>query len=240
MKRFLKQARKKLIAWIGPSLAYWTIRFLGLTMRLEEVNSEIPRTFLKNGTLAIGAFWHGRLLMMPCLQKMHPEYGEKGRKMSFLVSPHRDGQIIGKAVQRFGLRAILGSTTRRGYLAIQGMLKATKEGCDLLIVPDGPRGPRCQVQSGVVELAKLTARPVVPLSFSASRKKILNTWDRFLLPYPFSRGVFIWGEPIDVDPHGDRAHLEEKRLLLEKKLNELTERADRYYDASASSSDAKR
>jgi hypothetical protein len=83
---------------------------------------------------------------------------------------------------------------------------------------------------GVIELAKLTKRSIVPLSFSASKKKIFRTWDRFVLPYPFSKGVFIWGEPVHVDSDGDQAELEEKRLLLEKRLNELTEQADHYFD----------
>jgi len=90
------------------------------------------------------------------------------------------------------------------------------------------------VQIGVVELARLTGRPVIPITFSASRKRIFNSWDRFLLPYPFSKGVFIYGEPVAVDLHGDRDHLEEKRLLLEKRLNDLTERADHYFDEPSS------
>ncbi len=124
-------------------------------------------------------------------------------------------------------------------MAIQQMLKATKEGYDLIIVPDGPKGPRCRVQNGVIELAKLTGRPVVPISFGASRKKIFKTWDHFLLPYPFSKGVFVWGEPVCVDPDGDRAHLEEKRVLLEKRLNELTQEADEYFSRSRPSAETK-
>ncbi len=225
--RFLKTLRKKMVASWGPSLAYWTIRILGSTMRFIEVNSEIPRSFMESRTLAIGAFWHGRLLMMPCLESIHQN---SGRKMSFLVSSHRDGQVIGKAVERFGHRAILGSSTRRGLSAFHQMLKAQEEGYDVIVVPDGPKGPRHQVQIGIMELAKLTGSPIVPLSFSASKRKIFNTWDRFLLPYPFSKGVFIWGEPIRVDADGDRDHLEEKRLLLEQRLNQLTEMADRYFE----------
>jgi lysophospholipid acyltransferase (LPLAT)-like uncharacterized protein len=114
------------------------------------------------------------------------------------------------------------------------MLRANRDGSDIALVPDGPRGPRCQVQIGVIELAKLTGRPVVPLTFSASRRKIFNTWDRFLLPYPFSRGVFIWGEPVHVDSNGDRAHMEERRALLETRLNELTQKADHYFDENNS------
>jgi lysophospholipid acyltransferase (LPLAT)-like uncharacterized protein len=218
----LKILRKKLVGTLGPWLAYWTIKILGSTMRFEEVNPEVPKSFLEKEVLAIGAFWHGRLLMMPWIHK--------GRELSFLVSPHRDGQIVGKAAQRFGHHAILGSTTRGGVLAIKQLLKAHQLGHDLLIVPDGPRGPRYRVQIGIMELAKLTERPIVPLTFSASRRKIFNTWDHFLLPYPFSKGVFIWGKPVYVDRHGNRAHLEEKRALLEKRLNDLTEMADHYFD----------
>jgi hypothetical protein len=189
-------------------------------MRLVELHPEIPRSFWEKGIPAIGALWHGRLLMMPIIYK--------GKKLSFLVSTHRDGQVMGKALKRFGFHAILGSTTRKSFSGFKQMVKA--HGSDIGIVPDGPRGPRQKVQIGVIELARLTGRPIVPITFNASKRKIFNTWDRFLLPYPFSRGVFIWGEPIVVNPNGNRAHLEEKRLLLERKLNELTEEADRYFD----------
>jgi lysophospholipid acyltransferase (LPLAT)-like uncharacterized protein len=217
-----KTLRKKCVSWVGPGLAYWTIKTLGRTMSFEDVNSEIPTFFLGKGKPVICAFWHGRLLMMP--------FASKGRKLGFLVSPHRDGQVVGKALQRFGFHAILGSTTRKGLTAFKNMLKALQDGYDIALTPDGPRGPRYHVQAGVIELARLTGKPVIPLTFSASRKKVFNTWDRFLLPYPFSKGVFIWGEPVHIDPHGDRDHLEDRRALLEKRLNELTERADHYFD----------
>jgi lysophospholipid acyltransferase (LPLAT)-like uncharacterized protein len=218
----LRTLRKKLVAALGPWLAYWTIRILGFTMRMEQVHPEVPTFFRERGIPAIGAFWHGRLLMMP--------FAYRGKNLSFLVSPHRDGQIVGKALKRFGFRPILGSTHRKGFSAFREMVKAQRDGSDIAVVPDGPRGPRCHAQIGVIELAKLTERPVIPFTFSASKRKILKTWDRFLIPYPFSRGVFVWGEAIHVDPKGDRDHLEERRLLLEKRLNDLTEEADRYFE----------
>ena len=219
---FLKTLKKKLVISLGPWLAYWAIMILGRTMQFEEINPEIPRRFWEKRIPAIGAFWHGRLLMMPIVYK--------GKKLSFLVSPHRDGQVVGKALERFGFHAILGSTTRKGFFGFKQMVKA--HGSDIAIVPDGPRGPCHRVQIGVIELAKLTGRAVVPLTFSASKRKIFDSWDRFLLPYPFSKGVFMWGEPIEVDQHGDRAHLEEKRILLENRLNELTEQADQFFNKS--------
>jgi lysophospholipid acyltransferase (LPLAT)-like uncharacterized protein len=219
---FFKSLKKKLVAWWGPSLAYWVIKLLGWTMRLEEVHPEIPRSFWEKEIPSLTAFWHGRLLMMPLI------YG--GKKLSVLVSPHRDGQIVGKVLQRFGFGTIPGSTYRKGFSAFKQMIKAHQNGSDIGIVPDGPRGPRQQVQLGVIELAKRVKKPIVPVSFGTSKGIFFNTWDRFLLPYPFSKGVFIWGEPVYVDPRGDRDHLEEKRGLLEKRLNELTDQADHYFD----------
>ncbi len=216
----LKTLKKRFVSGFGPWGAYWIIKILARTMQFEEIHPEIPRRFWEKGVPAIGAFWHGRLFMMPVVYK--------GRKLSFLVSPHRDGQVVGKALKRFGFHPILGSTRRKGFSGFKQMVKA--HGSDIAIVPDGPRGPRHQVQIGVIELARLTGRAIVPLTFSASKRKIFNTWDQCLLPYPFSKGVFIWGEPVEVDEYGDRAHLEEKRILLERRLNELTEQADHYFE----------
>ncbi len=218
----LKSIKKKLVNWFGPWLGYWVIRILGRTMRFEVVNPEVQKSFLERGIPYIGAFWHGRLLMMP--------FGYEGKKLSFLVSPHRDGLIIGKALKQFGFNPIFGSSTRGGSSALTAMVEAIQNGSDMAIVPDGPRGPRQKLQFGVIELARRTGNPILPLSFSASKKRIFKTWDRFLLPYPFSKGVFIWGDPIYVDRDGDRDYLEEMRRFVERRLNELTEEADRYFN----------
>jgi hypothetical protein len=218
----LKSLKKQLVSWLGPWLAYWVIRVLGWTMRFEVVNPEIQKSFVEQGIPYIGAFWHDRLLMMPL------EY--RGKKLSFLVSPHRDGLIVGKALKKFGLHPIFGSSGRRSSSALKEMIRAIRNGSDMAIVPDGPRGPRHRLQAGVIELARLTGKPILPLTFSASKKKIFKTWDRFFLPYPFSKGIFIWGEPIYVDRNADRDALEEKRLFVERRLNEITEEADRHFN----------
>ena len=220
---FPKTLRKKLVSWLGPWLAYWATQILGWTVHVEVINPDVPRSFWERGIPVIFVFWHGRLLMMP--------FANKVKKVSFLVSPHRDGQVVGRALKQFGLHPILGSTTRKGFSGFKNMIKALQNGSNVALVPDGPRGPRYKVQMGVIELSRLTGKPIVPITFGASKKIFLNTWDRFLLPYPFSKGVFIWGEPIQVDPNSDHAHLEAKRLLLERSLNELTERADHYFDS---------
>lgn len=110
------------------------------------------------------------------------------------------------------------------------MLKASREGYDIAITPDGPRGPRYHVQNGIIELARRTGMAIIPLTFSSSRKKLFRSWDRFLFPYPFSRGVFIWGEPVFVPRQMNGREFESKRLLLERRLREITDRADRYFE----------
>lgn len=211
-----------MVAWLGPWLAYWTMKILGRTVRFEVINPEIPKSFWERGIPFLLVFWHGRLLMI-----LH---SYEGKKVGFLASPHRDGQVVGKALQRFGFHMILGSTNRKGFSAFKKIFKALQNGSDVAVTPDGPRGPRYKAQIGVIELSRLTGSSIVPVTFGASKKIIFKTWDRFLLPYPFSKGVFIWGEPIQVNPNGDRAHVEEKRVLLENRLNEITEQADHYFE----------
>jgi len=205
---------------LGPGAAFFLIKCLQWTMRIEELNGERIRSAWQRGENVIGAFWHGRLLMTPLV------YGGHGLKI--LISRHRDGELISRTVHHFGLETVRGSSTRGGIAGIKGLARALREGYDVAIAPDGPRGPRCKVQPGVMQLAKLSGLPVFPFTFSASPRKVLHTWDRFIIPYPFSRGVFVFGEPISIDHAASEEEVKAKTLLLEKRLQEITEVADRY------------
>jgi lysophospholipid acyltransferase (LPLAT)-like uncharacterized protein len=189
-------------------------------MRIEELNGECIRGIWAQGGNVIGAFWHGRLLMTPLV------YGGPGLKI--LISRHRDGELITRTVRHFGLETVRGSSTRGGIAGIKGLARALQEGYDVAIAPDGPRGPRCKVQPGVIQLARITGFPVFPFTFSASPRKVLHSWDRFIIPYPFSRGVFVFGEPISIDHAAGEEEVKAKTLLLEKRLQDITEVADRY------------
>jgi lysophospholipid acyltransferase (LPLAT)-like uncharacterized protein len=221
-ERVLKRLLDSIILAIGPPLAFGIIKLLSWTMRIETINGQVYDDRHRRGEPSIGAFWHGRLLMMPS--------GYQGKKLSILISLHHDGELISRTVKYFGFRSIRGSTTRGGFSAIREMLKSYKEGYDIAITPDGPRGPRYRVQNGIIELARRSGMAIIPVTFNASRKKIFDSWDRFLLPYPFSRGVFIWGEPLLVPRQMDGHAFERKRLLLEKRLREITEQADRHFE----------
>jgi lysophospholipid acyltransferase (LPLAT)-like uncharacterized protein len=218
----LKKFINTLILAIVPPLAYLVIKLLSWSIRIEEINGHLQDEDRRTRQHAIFAFWHGRLLMMLT--------GYRGKRGAILISLHQDGELISRTAKYFGFKSIRGSTTRGGFSGMREMLRAYQDRYDIGITPDGPRGPRYRVQNGIIELARRTGMSIIPLTFNASRKKIFRSWDRFLLPYPFSRGVFICGKPLFVPRHLDGDALEQKRLLLERRLREITDQADRYFE----------
>ncbi len=212
---------EKILLQLVPRLYSLVLRLLALTIRRKVLFPEHPRYFWDRGQPIIIAFWHQRLLMMPFL----PHQG----KVGMLISQHRDGEFIARAVKFFGIDSIRGSTTRGALSGLRGMIRFYRRGANIAITPDGPQGPRHVVQVGVMELARQTGAPILPVTYAASRKKMFASWDHFILPFPFGRVVFIWGKPIFVDRDTDKEGLEEKRLLLEDSLNRITEEADRMF-----------
>ena len=107
------------------------------------------------------------------------------------------------------------------------MLQILKAGGHVAITPDGPKGPVRRVKAGVIELSRLSGMPILPVAFGASPAIRLQSWDRFLVPYPFARGVFVWGEPLRVPADPDRSATEAFQSILAARLNALTDEADR-------------
>jgi hypothetical protein len=169
----------------------------------------------------IYAVWHGRILMLPYL------YG-RSHRIHALTSRSRDGEILSRFVQGFGIRVVRGSSSRGGNRALLTLARLVREeDAEILVVPDGPRGPRHVAQPGAVLLAKLTGAPVVPMGFGARPSTVLRSWDAFLVPHPFARAVVVFGNPITVPRDADRELLETKRRELEAALQEITAAADR-------------
>ncbi len=152
----------RLKLWLIPPIGYAAIRALGGTLRIRTLHAGRIGTFWGAGRPVIIAFWHSRQIMMPLC------YG--GSRLAILISRHRDGELIHRIVRRFGFDTVRGSTTRGGAQALRQLVRLGRSGADLAVTPDGPKGPRCVAQAGVVELAKLTGLPIVPLTFSASKK----------------------------------------------------------------------
>jgi lysophospholipid acyltransferase (LPLAT)-like uncharacterized protein len=194
------------------------IRFVYATSRWEVRNATVPESFWNAGRPFILVFWHGRLLMMPKIWR-------RGTPIRMLVSHHRDGELIVRAVKGFGVEAIRGSTSRGGTGALRELVRSARDGVYIGLTPDGPRGPRMRASTGIASLSRLAGIPIVPAAYAVARRRLLRSWDRFVVPLPFNRGIFVWGDPIEV--HGrDQAELEATRHLIEDRLNQLTAEAD--------------
>ena len=175
-----------------------------------------------NSKKFIYAAWHSRLLLL--------NYLSKGLAGTAMVSSSEDGEFVARILERQGHKAIRGSTTRGGIKALSWLIKNIKEKQRPgLIIPDGPQGPRFKVKSGIIILARETGYPVLPFSFSARKIKIFASWDRFILPYPFTKCLGIYGKPFFVPKDAGKDDLMRYRNLLEKELNCLTLEADSYF-----------
>jgi len=217
LKRIIRSTTfKVIICWL---VAYY-IKFIDLTGSWTENGSESMSRLSANGDTIIAAFWHGRLLMAPTgWQKRGP--------LSVIISKHNDGELIARTVRHFGVNSIRGSTSRGGATALREMLKTLKNGGNVAITPDGPRGPRMNVQAGIILLARLSGAPIVPVTYAVSRRKVVHSWDRFVIPLPFCRGVYLWGEPLYISKTANEEEMEAARLLLENRLNNLTVSGDK-------------
>ncbi len=215
MKERIKNIKRRLARWFLPMLIYGIMRLLRATMRMEIVGAEIPRPFHARGEGVIHIFWHGRMLMMPFVYQ--------GTCMNVLISTHGDGEIIANVMRRFGFDLVRGSSSRGGKEALREMVRLLRGNKDISITPDGPRGPAEVLKEGVAQVARLTGRPVIPVSFAATRAKRFPTWDRFLLPMPFSRATVVLGDPLY---YVDGEDGETFRLRIEAALRNVTARAD--------------
>lgn len=202
------------------ALAAGYLRLVYATGRWTLLGSDSMGQYVTGGQPVIACFWHGRLLMM-----LYAWRWSQRRQM--LISQHRDGRLIAGIIARFGVDTVTGSSTRGGSPAVRRLLAILASGESIGITPDGPRGPRMRAQIGAIRLAQLSGAPLFPVSFGVRPRRIMASWDRLVLVFPFSRGVVIYGEPINVPRAADGAQLEHLRALLELRLNDITADADR-------------
>lgn len=206
--------KKRLLAWLAPRLVILIYYFLRLSIRWKFEGV----AYDKNQPPFILCFWHSRILMMP--------YMMAGWAGPMLISEHRDGKIISDAVALLGIGAARGSSTRSGVRALLQMVRMAREGHTLGITPDGPKGPREEVSAGTVMLARKTGLAIRPVSYACSAYWRAKSWDRFYIPKPFSKGVFIVGDDLMISK--DMSD-EEGMLLIQEAMDRNTQRAEGYF-----------
>jgi len=191
----------------GP--VYWTARLFGLTLRVQE---DGPGLTLTNDPVQgrILAGWHG------CTFIPAQMYRNKGYWT--IISTSRDGEMQNRIFSRLGFRIIRGSTGRGGVRAAVESIRVLRKGATMAFTPDGPRGPSQIVQPGVILMAQKSGAAIVPVGVAARRAWIIPTWDRYLVPKPFSRCLMIYAEPMFVPADADAAGLEAARLQLQEAI----------------------
>lgn len=205
----------RLILALAPPLGSAWLRATRATMRLTYHGRD--RALPEDGGPLIYAFWHAQLALMPWVQLRPPSVVP--------VSRSRDGEWTALLFERLGAKAVRGSSSRGGATALRGLVRAARAGDDLAITPDGPKGPPEVVQPGAVWLARAAGRPLLPVAFASKPCLRAGSWDRMLVPVPFSRGAFEYGELLWVPRTADRKALEQARGELEQRICEVTARA---------------
>ncbi|HXY55336.1 MAG TPA: lysophospholipid acyltransferase family protein [Nitrospirota bacterium] len=214
--------REKLISYVGWAL----ISIWSMTIRTHTVKKEDADRLITEGKNLIYAFWHGRQFLL--------FHHQRNSGIVIPASESRDGDIQAGILKRFGFNVVRGSSKRKGGRALLGMVEGLREGKNIAIAVDGPRGPIYEVKQGITYLAGKLNKPIVPVSSSAKQYWILGKiWDKYMLPVPFTQAVVVYGEPIIV--HGTKEEeLESKRRELTEALNRVMEQADQYFHHEAS------
>jgi len=183
---------KRFLAWFSSLV----IHLIGSTLRMtvEDRGNVLDQP---EHPPVIIAFWHNRTALMAYF---YERYCRERIALTF-ISRSRDGQFMTDVAARFGIKAVRGSSSRHGTSAMLAAIRAAIDPhIDLVITPDGPRGPRYQTRPGLIRLAQATQRPIVAVTYQLKWKRQLNSWDRFHVPLPFSICRLITSEPIFV-PH---------------------------------------
>lgn len=194
-------------------IAYWLIRLYLSTIRIRVINEEALIRHIEKGGKAIVSIWHQRFFGVIGYAKRFSIY-----KPSAIISKSRDGELIAQVAIRSGFRPIRGSSSRGGREALAAIVEDLAENSTAVHGVDGPRGPKGVVKAGLIRMAQLSRAGIFPVYISVDRAWILKSWDRFLIPKPFSRLLIHWDDPIMVPAIMSGEKFEETRLEVEDKM----------------------
>ena len=212
---------KKLQFYLATHFGWLVILLLGSTLRLRLEGQKYFEQLSTTGKGIVFALWHGRMLV--------PIFLHRRQGIVALVSQHLDGEMIAQTLFRLGYQTIRGSSTRGGKEAFHKMVASLKQRKWCAVIPDGPRGPRHHFKPGTVYMAQQSSAYILPLTFSAEKKIQFNSWDRFVLPKPFSKTVVIYGKPFYINPELKGKSLIRLVQQIETQMIKLEKAADAYF-----------
>jgi lysophospholipid acyltransferase (LPLAT)-like uncharacterized protein len=200
------------------------IRVLGRTVKFEVEGWKNWEAASSDGKIPIYTFWHNRVFLST--------YFWQQRRIVVMTSQSFDGEYIARFIQRFGYGAARGSSTRGATGAVVEMVRLMRAGCPTAFTIDGPKGPRYVAKMGAVLLAKKTGHPILPFAITAAKFwEATKSWDGFQVPKPFTRALVNIAAPIYVAPDAKEEELNAKRDELQRALDELNQRGERWRQA---------
>ncbi len=211
--------KKLLFNYVIPYLLFGVVYLWCMTLRSKNMNEEEENHFKNLTGPYILTLWHGRIFYLFYYLRRHPDY-------FLLISPSEDGDLLARLARLMGYSVIRGSTYKKAVSAARSLIKVLRRNQRIIIIADGSRGPRCVAQPGSVQLAGITGAPIFPMTFGAKNKVVLNSWDKFVIPLPFTRCTLNFSSPISLPPKSSEQIIEEKRLELENALNRINKASD--------------
>lgn len=211
----MKQWWRRVRPYIISGLIYSIARFIGITIRIKPIGYEKVKDL---GEAVIFCGWHGRSLI--------PANFFKGKGLWAIISLSRDGEMQKRIFNKFGFNVIRGSTGRGGARAAVEAIRVLRKGESMAMTPDGPRGPSGVVQEGVILFAQKSGAALIPVGSFSKPGWQAPTWDRYLIPWPFAKAVFTFGDPIYVPADANEDESEAIRLKLEGEIHRMQRLAE--------------
>jgi len=211
--------KKLLFNHVLPYFLYVLIYFWCWTIRIYRKNQEVEDYVRNLPGKYILTLWHGRIFYLFYYLRRRPDF-------YLLISPSEDGDLLARLARLMGYSVIRGSTYKKAVSSARALIKVLQREERIIIIADGSRGPRIKAQPGSIQIAGITDAPLIPMTFGAKRKFELNSWDRFVIPLPFTCCTVSFGQPIPIPLRPDIESVQKKQNELEKALNRLTEESE--------------
>ena len=211
--------KKFLFRYFLPYVLYALIYLCCATIRRRNKSPANEDYFKNRPGKYILTLWHSRIFYLFYYFRNRPD-------LHLLISPSADGDLLARLAHLMGYSVIRGSTYKNSFAAARLLIAALKKNENIIVIADGSRGPRHKAQPGTVALARITGSPLIPMTYNAKRKIELDSWDRFLLPLPFTLCALNFGLPILLSKDADKETVSERLLALERSLNAMTDEAE--------------
>jgi lysophospholipid acyltransferase (LPLAT)-like uncharacterized protein len=215
---------RRLYYFVGTPILQGILKLVTATYRVETIiGAENIEPYLDGKAVCAPVYWHQHHILCSSLVKRWIKHGFKA---CFLVSGSVDGEVPERVARAWGAEVIRGSANQSGALALRDMQNMMKRGYSIITTADGPQGPKYEIKSGFLVMARVGNVPILPISCAAASSRELNRWDDFMIPLPFSRVVLAIGEPYTIPPGTSLNELEPHRLNVQEAVMSLMRQSE--------------